>query len=84
MLYVLSGANSGKRIELTRSLISLGSGGRKAGLIRRNSGGGYRLLPGELDEAPRLNGAPVPSPGQELQNGDIIEIAGARMQFYLR
>jgi pSer/pThr/pTyr-binding forkhead associated (FHA) protein len=81
-LYVLSGANSGKRIDLTKAVTNLGKIGKRAGTITRNAGG-YLLAAGD-DEAPKLNGRPVPPQGALLKNGDIIEVAGTRLQFYFR
>jgi FHA domain len=82
-LFILSGANSGKRIDLTQAVTNLGRAGRRAGVISR-SGHRYVLMPGDNNEAPRLNGVKVGSSGEELKNGDMIEIADARMQFYLK
>ncbi|HEX20642.1 MAG TPA: FHA domain-containing protein [Acidiferrobacteraceae bacterium] len=83
-LFVLSGANSGKRIELTKSMTSLGRAGKRAGVIRRTDNG-YMLLHAENEaESPRLNGKPLSANGTELENGDIIEVSGSRLQFYLK
>jgi hypothetical protein len=82
-IFVLSGANSGKRIDLTKAVTNLGRAGKTAGVISRNAGGGYTLLPGN-DETPKLNGKPIPGRGEELKNGDVIELGGSRMQFYLK
>lgn len=81
-LYVLSGVSSGKRIDLTKSVTNLGKTGRRAGTITRDQDG-YLLAPG-ADETPKLNGRPVPAEGVVLKNGDIIEVAGTRLQFYFR
>jgi len=81
-LFVLSGANSGKRIELTKAITNLGKTGRRAGSIMRESDG-YTLTAGE-DDPPKLNGRPVAADGAKLKNGDIIEVAGTRLQFYLK
>jgi len=83
-LYVLSGSNSGKQIALTKPVINLGRAGRRAGVINRNPNGGYLLKPGDVDAPPKVNGTPVEADGHELRNGDVIEIAGARMQFRMR
>jgi len=82
-LFILSGANNGKRIDITQPVTNLGRAGKRAGVISR-SGHRYVLLPGDNNEAPRLNGVKVGSSGEELKNGDMIEIADARMQFYLK
>lgn len=82
-LFILSGPNSGKRIDLTMATTSLGRAGKRAGIIARN-GNRFLLLPGDDGQAPKLNGAKVAVNGEELKNGDMIEIADARMQFYLK
>lgn len=83
-LFILSGANNGKRIDLTSSVTNLGRAGKRAGIISRAGNGRYILLPGDNNEAPRLNGVKVSASGEELKNGDVIEAADSRMQFYLK
>ncbi len=82
-LFVLSGANSGKRIALTKTVTYLGKTGKRAGAITRKSDG-YILTVGDSENKPKLNGRPVADAGTKLKNGDIIEVAGTRMQFYLK
>lgn len=83
-IFVLSGANSGKRIDLVKRITSLGRTGRKAGTITEGSEG-YTLSPvSGSDDSPTLNGRPVPASGTLLRNGDIIEVAGTRLQFYYK
>jgi pSer/pThr/pTyr-binding forkhead associated (FHA) protein len=83
-LFILSGVNNGKRIDLTSSVTNLGRAGKRAGIISRAGNGRYILLPGDNNQAPRLNGVKVSSSGEELKNGDVIEAADSRMQFYLK
>jgi hypothetical protein len=45
---------------------------------------GYRLRPALDIEIPQLNGHPVSTNGEDLKNGDIIEVADTRLQFYLK
>jgi pSer/pThr/pTyr-binding forkhead associated (FHA) protein len=81
-LFILSGANSGKRIELTKSITNLGKTGKRAGTINRSTEG-YLIAPSDGGgDVPKLNGRPVPMEGAMLKNGDIIEVAGTRLQFY--
>ncbi|GMR20605.1 MAG: hypothetical protein BMS9Abin36_1201 [Gammaproteobacteria bacterium] len=83
-IFVLSGANSGKRIELTKPVTNLGKTGKVAGTIRRTVDG-YRLVAGSGSEAPKLNGRSAQDgDGNVLKNGDIIEVGGTRLQFYLK
>lgn len=83
-IFVLNGANSGKRIELAKTVTNLGKTGKVSASIVK-SPGGYKLSSGDIGEAPRLNGRQM-SPGSEnaLKNGDIIEVAGTRLQFYFK
>lgn len=83
-LFILSGANNGRRIDLTSAVTNLGRAGKRAGIISRAGNGRYVLLPGDNNEAPRLNGVRVGGSGEELKNGDVIELADSRMQFYLK
>lgn len=82
-LFILSGSNNGKRIDITMGTTNLGRAGKRAGVIVRN-GARYLLMPGDDGQTPRLNGVKVGASGEELKNGDMIEIADARMQFYLK
>lgn len=82
-LFILSGANSGKRIDLTMPVTNLGRAGRRAGVISR-AGNRYMLLPGDEGQTPRLNGVKVGTAGEELRHGDVIEVADSRMRFHLQ
>lgn len=83
-LLILSGANNGKRIELTKAVTNLGRTGKRAGTIT-NTADGY-LLAGsaEVGEQPKLNGRVVGAEATRLRSGDIIEVAGTRLQFHLK
>ncbi len=80
-LYVLSGASSGKRIEVSKRITNLGSAGKRAGVISRTDDG--FVLDAGPDETPKLNGRLIPKGGTKLRNGDVIEVAGTRLQFQL-
>lgn len=82
-LYVLNGVNSGKRIELTKAVTNLGKTGRHAGTITQKDGS-YVLAGVGDTEKPKLNGRAIQETGAKLRNGDIIEVAGTRLQFYLK
>ena len=53
-----------------------------AGVIMRLPDG-YALRAAGDHDIPRVNGRAVPEQGVKLRNGDIIEVAGTRLQFYL-
>lgn len=80
-LFILNGANSGRRIELTKTVTNLGKTGRHAGTITQTADG-YMLAGGPDGEKPKLNGRAIGEDGIKLRNGDIIEVSGTRLQFY--
>lgn len=82
-IFILSGANSGKRIDLTKKVTNLGKMGKPAGAITR-SGEKFILTAAKTGEAPKLNGKPVVSTGEQLKHGDIIEVGDSRLQFNLK
>jgi FHA domain len=77
---VLSGVNSGRTIVLNKDAMSLGRAGVQVAVIRR-SPHGARLVPLEGDRAPIVNDSEVPAEGTELRNGDVVEIAGVKLEF---
>lgn len=82
-LYVLSGPNSGKRIEITKRITNLGRTGKRSGTITRTANG-YVLAPGDDTELPKLNGRVISAKGASLKDGDVIEVASTRLQFQLK
>lgn len=80
-LYVLSGPSSGKRIEVSKRITNLGSAGKRSGIISRTDDG--FVLDAGADETPKLNGRLIPKGGTKLKNGDVIEVAGTRLQFQM-
>lgn len=82
-LFVLDGKVGGRRIDLTKAVTNLGKTGRPAGVITRTPDG-YVLRSASDEDRPKVNGRPVSGPGAKLRNGDIIEVAGTRLQFYLK
>ena len=87
VLHVLDGRSNNRHIELTKQVTNLGKTGKPAAVILRGDDG-YRLRPGmrpgDHTDKPKVNGRAVPAAGTKLRNGDIIEVAGTRLQFYLK
>ncbi len=81
-LYVLSGPTSGRRIEVSKRVTNLGTGGKRSGMITRTDEG-FILGAGEDGALPKVNGRLIPSDGMKLKNGDVIEVGGTRLQFQL-
>lgn len=82
-LFVLDGKSSGRRIDITKSVTNLGRTGRPAGVITRMPDG-YTLRAASDQDLPKVNGREVLGAGIKLRNGDIIEVVGTRLQFYLK
>ena len=77
---LLNGASAGISIALTKAETTIGRPGVLVASIIK-SGDSFRLKPIEGISAPILNGRPVGSEGAELAPGDVIEIAGSKLEF---
>lgn len=82
-LQLLSGANSGKTLPLTKILTTLGKPGVQVAAITRRPTGYYILHVegGANNGHPTINGDVVGSKASPLNNNDIIEVAGIKMEF---
>lgn len=83
VIKVLSGPNAGRELKLVKALTTLGKPGHQVAVITRRQYG-YVLSHAEGAVPPLVNGAPVATGGQSLNEGDALEIAGVRMAFSLR
>lgn len=85
-LQVLNGPIAGKELELTKALITLGKPGTQVAVISRRPQG-YFLThiegDGKNDNFPVVNNSPIGPQAYAIQNGDIIELAGIKMEFNL-
>jgi predicted component of type VI protein secretion system len=82
-LQVLSGAFSGRELELNKALTTLGRPGVQVAAITRRADG-FFIVPVESTDgkAPLLNSAPIGATATKLKNNDVIEIAGVKMGFF--
>jgi FHA domain-containing protein len=80
---VLSGPQAGREIPLTQEETSIGRAGIQVALISQ-MGGAFRLKSIEGDRAPLVNGQPATGAGVNLSSGDVIEIAGSKLEFVYR
>lgn len=79
-LRVLSGTASGREVPLTKAVTTVGKPGVAVASISRRAQG-YVVAHVEGSGIPLLNGAPISSEPVALKSGDMIELAGTRMQF---
>ena len=81
-LHVVSGANAGKELELTKALTTLGKPGVQVAAITRRAQGYYLIqIEGGAQSRPTVDGEPIGSDARPLQDGSVIEVAGVKMEF---
>ncbi len=80
---ILAGPQAGRDIPLTKEQTSIGRAGVQVALISQG-GDTFRLKPIEGDRAPLVNGQPAEGAGVDLSPGDVIEIAGSKLEFLYR
>lgn len=84
-IHVLNGPIAGKEMELVKALITLGKPGVQVAVISRRPQG-YYLTHIEGDTGgkanyPLVNGESIGSQAHPLKHGDIVELAGIKMEF---
>ena len=77
---VLSGAAAGREVALVKVVTTIGKPGIAVAAITRRPHG-FVVAHVEGTDRPSLNGAPVGMDAVALKNGDMLELAGTRMQF---
>ncbi len=82
-LQLLSGANAGKELELTKPLTTLGKPGVQVAVITRRPQG-YFITHVEGARFPVVNGKPLDAQAHSLSDHDVIELAGVKMEFFLK
>lgn len=79
-LRVLSGTASGREVPLTKAVTTVGKPGVAVASISRRAQG-FVVAHVEGSGIPLLNGAPIGNEPVALKSGDMIELAGTKMQF---
>lgn len=82
-IQVLTGANSGREMELIKTLTTMGKPGVQVAVIARRPHG-YFLTHVEGAMFPIVNGKTMDAQARALADHDIIEIAGVKMEFFLK
>ena len=77
---VLSGAAAGREVQLVKVITTIGKPGVAVAAITRRPLG-FVVAHVEGATVPTLNGIPVSGEPVTLKNGDLLELAGTRMQF---
>jgi pSer/pThr/pTyr-binding forkhead associated (FHA) protein len=82
-IQLLSGANAGKELELTKPLTTLGKPGVQVAVLTRRPQG-YFITHVEGAARPTVNGQAIGAAPHSLKDHDVIELAGVKMEFFLK
>ncbi len=77
---VVSGAAAGREVVLVKVVTTIGKPGVAVAAITRRPHG-YVVALVEGQNRPTLNDIPLDAEPQVLKNGDVLELAGTKMQF---
>ena len=80
---ILTGPNAGKELDLVKNLTTLGKPGVQVAVLTRRPHG-YFITHVEGANHPALNGKELDEHPHQLNNHDIIELAGIKMEFYFK
>jgi predicted component of type VI protein secretion system len=80
---ILSGPNAGKELPLLKALTTLGKPGVQVAVIARRPQG-YFITHVEGANFPAVNGKVLDAQAHLLNDHDIIELAGVKMEFFLK
>lgn len=83
VIQILNGPNAGKELELVKNLTTLGKPGVQVAVLARRPHG-YFLTHVEGVTFPMVNGESIGEHLRQLTDHDIIELAGVKMEFYLK
>lgn len=83
VIQILNGPNAGKELELVKNLTTVGKAGLQVVVFTRRPRG-YFITHVEGASYPNLNGKPLDDQPCQLNEHDIIELAGIKMEFYLK
>jgi predicted component of type VI protein secretion system len=82
-LQILTGTSAGKEIELTKNLTTLGKPGLQVAVITRRPQG-YFITHVEGASYPVVNGKVLDAQARPLNDHDVVELAGVKMEFFVK
>ena len=83
MVQVLTGPNAGKELELVKNLTTLGKPGMQVAVLTRRPHG-FFITHVEGEKFPLVNGQALTNQARQLNEHDVIELAGVKMEFYFK
>jgi hypothetical protein len=82
-IQILSGPSAGKELPLSKPLTTLGKPGVQVAVIAKRPQG-YFITHVEGASFPVVNGKQLDAQAHALNDHDVIELAGVKMEFYLK
>lgn len=82
-IQVLSGAAAGRVLDLTKNLTTIGKPGAQVAVITKRPTG-YFITHVEGAHFPTVNGTALGAQAKVLNDHDLIEIAGVKMEFFYK
>jgi hypothetical protein len=82
-IQILSGGNAGKELELAKPLTTLGKPGVQVAVLTRRPQG-YFITHVEGANPPQVNGHAIGTAPHALKDHDVVELAGVKMEFFLK
>ena len=83
VVQILTGPNAGKELELVKNLTTLGKPGVQVAVLTRRPHG-YFITHVEGATHPLVNGTSLSDQPHQLNDHDMIELAGIKMEFYFK
>ncbi len=83
VIQLLNGPNAGHELALVKNLTSLGKPGVQVAVITKRPQG-FFITHVDGGQYPVVNGKSLDAHAFALSDGDVIELAGIKMQFFLR
>ena len=83
VVQVLTGPNAGKELELVKNLTTLGKPGLQVAVLTRRPHG-FFITHVEGENFPLVNGRALTNQAHQLNEHDVIELAGVKMEFYFK
>jgi predicted component of type VI protein secretion system len=82
-IQILNGPSAGKEMELIKNLTTLGKPGAQVAVISRRPQG-YFITHVEGASLPVVNGKTLDAQAHQLNEHDVIELAGVKMEFFFK
>jgi pSer/pThr/pTyr-binding forkhead associated (FHA) protein len=80
---ILNGPNAGKELELVKNLTTLGKPGLQVAVLTRRPQG-FFITHVEGESFPLVNGQTITNQAHQLNEHDVIELAGIKMEFFFK